>query len=123
MAGQLTYATTRDEAAREPNDLERLFVGRANAGDLDGLVALYEPAALLVSDDGLQVTGVAGIRAFLAEHLKGGRQLVPGIQAPALVAGGLALTASRHGNGTVSVEVARRQADGSWLWVIDRFAI
>jgi hypothetical protein len=36
---------------------------------------------------------------------------------------GLALTSSRFPNGSVSAEVARRQNDGRWLWVIDQFSI
>ena len=111
------------KTAKEPNDLERYFVERVNAGDVDGLVALYEPTAVLISDDGLRVTGADQIRAFFVEYLQNGRQLEPSIQEPALSAGGLALTSSRHSNGALSVEIARRQADGNWLWVIDKFAI
>ena len=37
----------RQERAAEPEDLARLFVERANAGDADGLAALYEPDAVL----------------------------------------------------------------------------
>ena len=32
------------EKARQPEDLTRLFVNRANAGDAAGIAALYEPA-------------------------------------------------------------------------------
>lgn len=35
------------EPALEPEDLARFFVVRANAGDVDGLVALYETDAVL----------------------------------------------------------------------------
>ena len=35
------------EPANEPNDLERFFVERANKGDLEGLVALYESNAIV----------------------------------------------------------------------------
>jgi len=31
------------ERATEPEDLGRLFLERANAGDVDGVTALYEP--------------------------------------------------------------------------------
>jgi hypothetical protein len=34
------------EPAVQPDDLARFFVERANAGDVDGLVALYEPDAV-----------------------------------------------------------------------------
>ncbi len=37
--------------------------------------------------------------------------------------GNLALTSTRLDGGGVTVEVARRQPDGSWLWAIDRFNI
>ena len=33
----------------DPEDLGRYFLDRANAGDVDGLVALYEPGAVLAS--------------------------------------------------------------------------
>jgi hypothetical protein len=36
--------------------------------------------------------------------------------------GDLALTSTRSPDGTVTAEVARRQADGTWLWVIDKFS-
>ena len=37
--------------AKEPNDLEWFFVERANANDVEGLVALYEPSAIIDSGD------------------------------------------------------------------------
>jgi hypothetical protein len=43
-----------------------------------------------------------------------------GEQRPALRRGDLALTSSRLTNGTVTAEVARRQADGTWLWAVDQ---
>ena len=111
------------KSAKEPNDLEKFFVERANAGDVDGLVALYEPNAVLVSGDGEQVVGMDGIREFLVDYLKNRPQLAPSVQAPALCSGSLALTSSQHSNGDVSAEIARRQSDGNWLWVIDQFAL
>ncbi len=109
--------------AKEPNDLEKFFVERANAGDVDGLVALYEPNAVLVSDDGVQVAGTDQIREFFVNFLKNRPQLAPSIQAPALYSGELALTSSRHSNRDVSAEIARRQPDGNWLWTVDQFVL
>jgi hypothetical protein len=37
------------ERAGEPEDLGRMFLERASAGDVDGVVALYEPTAVLAS--------------------------------------------------------------------------
>jgi hypothetical protein len=40
------------EHARNPQDLERLLVARQWAGDVDAMVALYEPNAVVDSSDG-----------------------------------------------------------------------
>ena len=111
------------KAAKEPNDLERLFVERANAGDAEGLVALYEENATLDCGDGERVVGETQIRQFLSKYLMSRPRLSPSVQAPALCSGDLALTSSRHSNGDVSAEIARRQADGNWLWVVDQFVV
>jgi ketosteroid isomerase-like protein len=49
-------------AATEPNSLGRYFIERANAGDVDGLVALHEPKAVLAFPPGNLATGHAEIR-------------------------------------------------------------
>ncbi len=109
--------------AKEPNDLEKFFVERANAGDAEGLVALYEANATLDCGDGERVVGADQIREFFINYLTSRPQLTPSVQAPALCSGNLALTSSRHSNGDVSAEIARRQPDGNWLWAVDQFAL
>ncbi len=109
--------------AKEPNDLERFFVERANAGDVEGLVALYESNATLACGDGEVVVGLDQIRNFFINYLASRPQLTPSVQSPALCSGNLALTSSRHSNGDVSAEIARRQPDNSWLWAVDQFAL
>jgi len=42
---------------------------------------------------------------------------------PAIRNGDLALTSTRLPGGGATVEVARRQPDGSWRWVIDQPAV
>jgi ketosteroid isomerase-like protein len=111
------------EPAVEPNDLARLFVERANAGDVDGLVALYEPDAVLTFPPGQVATGRQAVRATYERFLADRPTLTPGEQQPALVNGDLALTSTRLDGGGITVEVARRQPDGTWLWAIDRFNI
>ena len=109
--------------ANNPNDLEEYFVERANTGDLEGLVALYESNATLDCGDGEPVVGVDQIRQFFISYLMSHPQLTPSVQAPALRSGNLALTSSRHSNGDVSTEIARRQPEGNWLWAVDQFAV
>ena len=109
--------------AVEPNDLEKFFVERANAGDLEGLVALYEPNAVVASADGKVARGLGEIRQFFVRFLADRPHLDPSLQAPALRSGDLALTSSRLSNGEITAEVARRQPDGNWLWLVDQFAL
>lgn len=111
---------TSKEAATEPNDLGKYFVERANAGDVDGMVALYEPDAVLAFPPGSRATGHAEIRAVFERMVAAGTVIAPGRQQPALVNGDLALTATTLANGAVTAEIARRQPDGSWLRVADR---
>ena len=111
------------EGAGDPNDLEKLFVERANARDVEGLVALYEADAILVDDNGMEIVGADQLREFFVRYLHGRPKLVSGVQAAALRSSDLALTSSLHVNGDVSVEIARQAPDGGWLWVIDHFAI
>lgn len=114
---------TNREVAADPEDLPRFFVVRANAGDLDGLVALYEPNAVLATTHGEVAVGAEAIRRFYAAMLVDRPKFPPGKRRPALRNGDLALTSSLLANGTVTAEVARRQPDGTWLWAIDQPAI
>ncbi|MCI0429912.1 MAG: nuclear transport factor 2 family protein [Rhodospirillales bacterium] len=111
------------EPAPDPQDPERLLVSRQRSGDVEGTVALYEPQAVLNADDGRLLQGWEAIRAFFAETVAAGRKFAFGEQRPALISGDLALTSTRLPDGSVTAEVARRQGDGTWLWVIDKFYI
>lgn len=114
--------TTR-EPARDPQDLERLLIARQWAGDIDGMVALYEPDAVLDSDEGDLVIGREAIRAVFEEFTAKGEKFSSGDQSPAVICGNLALTSTRLPDGSVTAEVARQQEDGTWLWVIDKYSI
>ena len=109
--------------AKEPNDLEKFFVERANAGDVEGLVALYEPNAIVAYGNGEVAIGLNQIREFFIKFVADRPQLDQSLQAEALRSGDIALTSSQLSNGDVTAEVARRQPDGSWLWVVDQFSL
>ena len=87
------------------------------------MVALYESDAILAHGDGEVAIGLNQIRELFVKFLANRPQLDPSIQAAALCSGDLALTSSRLSNGDITAEVARRQSDGSWLWVVDQFAL
>ncbi|RWO84593.1 nuclear transport factor 2 family protein [Mesorhizobium sp.] len=106
------------EPARDPQDLERLLISRQWVGDIDGMAALFEPHAVVDSGDGRLTRGREAIRALFADITATGQKFAAGNQAPAVVSGDLALTSTHLTDGTVTTEVARRQGDGTWLWVI-----
>jgi uncharacterized protein (TIGR02246 family) len=116
---------------RGPVDAHRRFQEAFNAGDLEGLMALYEPDAVLVPQPGAEpVRGAQAIRAALAGFLALKGRLELGTR-HVLRHGDIALLRSAwrlkgtgpdgkpvemaHG----SAEVVRRQADGSWRYIID----
>ena len=107
-------------AAAVPEDLARLLIKRVNPGDVDGVVALYEPDAILALPGGGVAKGETAIRHFYAELLATRPTFTPGEQSPPLCQGDLALTSTRLTGGGATAEVARRQPDGSWRWIIDR---
>ena len=107
------------EPILDPQELEPLLIAKANAGDVDGMVALFEPNAVLAIGSGKVARGTAEIREFYSNLLASGFVFHAGEQYPAIFYGDLALTSSRYPNGTFSSEVARRQRDGTWLWAID----
>jgi ketosteroid isomerase-like protein len=119
---------TKREAAYDPQDLERLLVARENAGDVRGMTALFAQDAVVQLDDGQEVRGREAIHAFFVKLQITGfgpekRKFQLGEQRPALICGDLALTSVRSRDGNVTSEVARRQDDGTWLWVIDRYSV
>ncbi|KQT46699.1 hypothetical protein ASG52_13390 [Methylobacterium sp. Leaf456] len=110
------------DKAKEPGDLARLFHARANAGDVEGLVALYEPGAVLAAGE-VVATGHDAIRRFYTDLLARKSDFPEPETLPALTNGDLGLTFAWLPNGSLSVEAARRQPDGHWLWAIDQLKI
>jgi ketosteroid isomerase-like protein len=114
---------TQREPARDPQDLERLLIDRQWAGDVDGMLALFEPEAIIDTGEAELTRGHAAIRALFETFVASGRKFQRGEQRPAAINGDLALTSTRLADGSITSEVARRQADGTWLWVIDRYSV
>ena len=97
-------------------------------GDVTGMTALFEPDAVVDIGGGTFLRGKEAIHEFFTKLQVTGfgpekRKFEFGEQRPALICGDLALTSTRSRNGTVTSEVARRQKDGTWLWVIDRYSV
>jgi uncharacterized protein (TIGR02246 family) len=114
----------------QPQDMNSAFAEAFNSGDIENLMALYEPGAVLVPKPGQVVEGTQAIRAALQEllALKGHMQSE---NQYALVHGDIALLRAKVNlTGTApdgnrleinnhTAEVVRRQPDGSWLYILD----
>lgn len=112
-----------------PQEMHGIIKEYVEAGDLDGIVSLYEEGAAMPNNEGTTVTGLAAIRenmsAFVAMEAKLTFE-------PATVhqAGDIALVHAKwsaKGNGPdgpiefagVTSEIVRRQPDGTWLYLVD----
>jgi uncharacterized protein (TIGR02246 family) len=112
---------TGDVRATEPEDLTRLFVERANAGDAAGIAELYAPDAVLGYPPGQVTAGRAAIRAVFEQMLANVSHFEPEETLPTLRYGDLALTATRpKDDAGARSQVVQRQPDGTWLRIIDR---
>ena len=112
---------TLNEKAIQPDDLTRLFVERANAQDAAGVAALYEPEAVMAYPPGEVTVGRDAIRALWEQVVANAPAFEPEPPLPTLVSGDIALTCTIARDGTgVRAQVARRQADGTWMRLLDQ---
>ncbi|GAA2508912.1 YybH family protein [Winogradskya humida] len=109
------------EKALKPEDLTRLFVERANAGDAAGIAALYEEDAVMAYPPGQQTVGRAAIREFWEKVLTSAPRFEQEPPLPTLISGDIALTSTPPKDGAgARAQVVRRQSDGSWLRLLDQ---
>jgi uncharacterized protein (TIGR02246 family) len=115
---------------RTPEECDELFARHLNAGDLDGLVNLYEPRAVLVQQDRSVAAGTAvreGLAGFVAMKPRITMNVIQVVRVGddlAALYNDWSLTATGPDGASVSmsgkaIELTRRQSDGSWLFALD----
>lgn len=119
--------TTRARAvARTPDQVHTLFADYVTARDVDGMISLFEPDAVLLADSGgAEARGAEQLRAACdslcgpdtrldvrtdAVHVKGELALASSTWTATTAAGQTTRAGAR--------QVVRRQPDGRWLLVI-----
>ena len=113
-----------------PEQVLGAVVEGINTGDFETLMALYEPQAAFATQPGSLAHGLVGIREALGGFvgMKGKLDLkvsrILEVNDLALVAGDWSFTGTGPDGEPVrlaakNADVLRRQADGSWRFVID----
>jgi uncharacterized protein (TIGR02246 family) len=106
-------------------DIHPAVARTVNDGDVEGFVALYAADASMVLPDGSTVTGHGAIREVATQVVAmQGRMTVTTryvIEAGdlAILSNEWTLTAGGESMSAITAEVAQRQPDGGWLYVID----
>ena len=131
-----TIKMAKGEALRgpayKPEDCDRIFIRAMTNGDIDAIIALYEADAVFIRPDGQRATGHSEIRRFLEEEAA--RKAVYDIHDIETVLSGdgsIAITRMRISMSwtgrdgkeksvkTRTIELLRKQADGTWRFIID----
>lgn len=114
----------------EPQDMNTAFEEAYNSGEIERLMELYEPDAVMAPSPGKRAVGRAAIREVLRKLLAiDGRMTCRNLYCMrvdriALLQGEWRLSGTRPDGKTVDLssrtaEVVRQQDDGSWRYIID----
>jgi uncharacterized protein (TIGR02246 family) len=118
-------------AAKTPEECDALFERYLNAGDLEALVDLYEPGATLLPNPGESAVGHAAIREALSAFVAVKAHIRLHVGQVTRAGDDLAMLygdwsghftdpdGARVEIAGQSVEVVRRQPDGTWRFVLD----
>jgi uncharacterized protein (TIGR02246 family) len=112
-----------------PEDWPAAFAERLNAGDLDGVMALYEPEARVVAPSGETLVGREAIRLVVRGLIEANTQMRSRViqvvtigdiaqqytNAEVTSVDGAGKTITTHSKG---IEVLRRQSEGSWKLIV-----
>jgi uncharacterized protein (TIGR02246 family) len=117
--------------AKTPEDVDRIFAECVNAGDVEGVVSLYEAGGTLLMQDREPSSGTEAIRIAIGQFVAMKPNLRMSIQKVVQGGGDIAviyndwqLTLVGPDGKAIedrgkACEIVRQQADGSWKFVID----
>jgi uncharacterized protein (TIGR02246 family) len=120
--------------AQSPEQLGHLIRDAINAGDVDAALTLYEPDAIIAHEPGKYITGLDAIREVMTNFTDlNPKETVQETVDVLLIlqAGDVALSLTKWTvtgtglDGSVvnqegkGIQIVRRQADGTWKYVVD----
>jgi len=118
-------------AATTPAQCDELFARYLNAGNVEGVVSLYEPRASLVMETASPAQGTEAIRAAITQFAALRPTLTMNVVRVVRAGDDLAVLyndwrlsgtrpdGSRLEDSGKAIEIVRRQPDGSWRFAID----
>jgi uncharacterized protein (TIGR02246 family) len=116
-------------SAKNPEEICLLFQQYMAAGDLDSVMSVYDPEAVFLNQSGEVKKGKEGLREVLAPLAAAKARFDFKIR-QVIQSGDIALmhtdwqVLSPQPMFTYAIEVARRQPDGTWRWLIgDPFTV
>ena len=115
--------------AKSPEEICRLFQQYMAEGDIESLLSIYDPEAVFLNQSGEVKKGRQGLRQELAPLAAA--KVVFGFNVKQVIqSGDIALmhtqwhVSSPRPMSVYPIEVARRQPDGTWCWLIgDPFTV
>ena len=113
-----------------PAEMNQAFAAAFNSGNVNNLLALYEPGAVLVTQKGESLSSLPSIKAELLRLLAlGGEMVSENIYAYqnediALLRARFTLKTKKPNGEPLEItgqtsEIVRRQKDGRWLYIVD----
>ena len=119
-------------SARKPEECDLLLLKALEQGDLDAAVALYEPNANFVVSTDQVVSGHAAIREVMQGFIAAKATFnIDAVTAVPSADGSVSVTRVKGSSTSPgpdgkpvttplhSVEVVRKQSDGTWLFIVD----
>jgi uncharacterized protein (TIGR02246 family) len=115
--------------AKSPEEICHLFKRHMAEGDLDSVLSVYDPEAVFLNRSGEVKKGVEGLRRELAPFAAVKATFDFNIK-QVIQSGDIALmhtewkVSAPEPMSVYAIEVARRQPDGTWRWLIgDPFTV
>jgi ketosteroid isomerase-like protein len=115
--------------AKSPEEICRIFQQYMAEGDIDSVLSVYDPEAVFLNQSGEVKKGEEGLRQELAPFAAKKASFEFNIR-QVIQSGNIALmhtewkVSSLQQMSVYAIEVARRQPDGTWRWLIgDPFTI
>lgn len=113
-----------------PREMNAKFAEAFNSGAVENLLALYEPDAILINQNGESLKGLSAIKDELQELLSFGGEMISENQY-AFQNGNIALLRAKFVLKSINErgksfevightsEIVRQQPNGNWLYIVD----